>query len=80
MTNRQEDLNRWKNFRAKRKLAFGLILFHFSAVVFWLLTTNGIADRNLRVEVVSFWGLSIAGITYVLVVASPLLVKKEIRK
>ena len=74
---KQTEINRWKIFKAKRKLAFGLILFHFSAVTFWLIATNFIAERALRIEIVSFWGLSIAGITYTLVIASPLLIKKE---
>ena len=74
-TNLEHEKNRWKNFKAKRKLAFGLILFHLGAVAFWLITTNFVTDRSTRVLIVSFWGISIAGIVYALVVASPLLVK-----
>ena len=74
-TNLINEKNRWKNFKAKRKIAFGLILFHLGAVAFWLITTNFVTDRSTRILIVSFWGISIAGIVYALVVASPLLVK-----
>lgn len=77
MTVKNQPITSWSKFKAKRKLAFGLILFHASALLFWLTAILLITDRTARLFLVSFWGLSIAGIIYTCVIVSPLMVTKD---
>ena len=71
-----QAMEEWKTFRAKRKLIFGIVMFHiFAGLFFWF---GQYIASPYRLYVTAFWGMSLSFAVYIMVIAAPLMVRKPV--